>query len=44
MAINLSGASQINMVVYIVNPQLAFFVSGNNSPTRVVAGILRAQQ
>jgi hypothetical protein len=44
MSVNLSNASPIHMVVYFVNPQLAFFASGNNSPTRIVAGILKAQQ
>lgn len=45
MAVNISGISQIHMVVYIVNPQLAFFEnSDNNGATRIVAGILKAQQ
>jgi hypothetical protein len=43
--VNLSGASPIDMVVYIVNPQLAFFENRDNSGAqRIVAGILRAQQ
>lgn len=44
MPVRFSGAAQINTVVYIVSPQLAFFVSGNNNPQRIVAGILQAQQ
>jgi len=44
MTVKLSGISQINMIVYVVNPELAFFVSGNNSPTRIVAGLLEAQR
>ena len=44
MTVNLSNASPIQMVVYFVNPQLAFFVSGNNNTQRIVAGILKAQQ
>jgi hypothetical protein len=43
--VNLSGISQIDMVVYIVNPQLAFFANRDNSDKpRIVAGILKAQQ
>jgi hypothetical protein len=45
MNVNLSGASPIHMVVYFVNPQLAFFAnSDNNGAQRIVAGILKAQQ
>ena len=45
MNVNLSGASQIHMVVYFVNPQLAFFAnSDNNGALRIVAGILKAQK
>jgi hypothetical protein len=45
MTINLNGASAINFVVYIANPQLAFFANSNNSGTqRIVAGILKMQQ
>ncbi len=45
MNVNLSGVAQIHMVVYIVNPQLAFFANrDNNGAMRIVAGILKAQQ
>lgn len=45
MVVNLSNASPIKMVVYIVNPQLAFFVNTNQSGApRIVAGVLQAQQ
>lgn len=45
MDVNLSSASPIHMVVYFVNPQLAFFANrDNNGAQRVVAGLLRAQQ
>lgn len=45
MTVNLSGAAPIHMVVYFVNPQLAFFAnSDNNGAQRIVAGILKAQQ
>lgn len=45
MNFNLSGVSQIHMVVYVVNPQLAFFANrDNNGAMRIVGGILRAQQ
>lgn len=45
MNVNLSNASPIHMVVYFVNPQLAFFANrDNNGAQRVVAGILKAQQ
>lgn len=42
MTVNLSGTSPVNTVVYIVNPQLAFFENTDNN--RIVAGILQAQQ
>lgn len=45
LIVNLSNASPIHMVVYFVNPQLAFFVNTNQSGApRIVAGILQAQQ
>jgi hypothetical protein len=45
MTVNLSQASPIKMVTYIVNPQLAFFINTNVSGApRNVAGILKAQQ
>jgi hypothetical protein len=45
MTVNLSNTSPINMVVYIVSPQLAFFEnSSNNGAPRIVAGVLKAQQ
>jgi len=45
MTVNLSKASPINMVVYIVNPQLAFFANRDNSGAqRIIAGILKSQQ
>ena len=45
MSVNLSGVTPIHMVVYIVNPQLAFFANrDNNGAMRIVAGILKAQQ
>lgn len=45
MAVSLSNASAIHMVVYIVSPQLAFFENSDNSGTqRIVVGILQAQQ
>jgi hypothetical protein len=45
LTVNLSNASPIGMVVYIVSPQLAFFEnSNNNGSQRIVAGILKAQQ
>lgn len=44
MTVNLSGV-QVDMVVYIVNPQLAFFANRDNNGTpRLIAGILEAQQ
>ena len=45
MNVNLSGVAPIHMVVYIVNPQLAFFANrDNNGAMRIVAGVLEAQQ
>jgi hypothetical protein len=45
LTVNLSQVSPIDMVVYIVNPQLAFFENRDNSDRpRIVAGILKAQQ
>ena len=45
MIVNLSNAAPIHMVVYTVNPQLAFFMNTNQSGApRIVAGILKAQQ
>jgi len=44
MTVNLSNTSPINMVVYIVSPQLAFFQSANNNVPRIVAGILKGQR
>jgi hypothetical protein len=45
MDVNLSGVTPIHMVVYIVNPQLAFFANRDNSGTpRIVAGVLQTQQ
>ena len=45
MNVNLSNTSAIDMVVYIVSPQLAFFENrDNNGAPRIVAGVLRAQQ
>ncbi len=45
MDVNLSGVTPIHMVVYIVNPQLAFFANrDNNGAMRIVAGVLEAQQ
>jgi hypothetical protein len=45
MNVNLSGTAPIDMVVYVVNPQLAFFANRDNSGTpRIVAGILKLQQ
>jgi len=44
MNVNLSNTSAIDMVVYIVSPQLAFFENrDNNGAPRIVAGVLRAQ-
>ncbi|PYT81087.1 MAG: hypothetical protein DMG40_10380 [Acidobacteria bacterium] len=45
MTVSLSQVTPIDMVVYLVNPQLVFFANrDNNGATRIVAGILRAQQ
>jgi hypothetical protein len=45
MTVNLSGISPINMAVYFVTPQLAFFQNNSNSgATRIVAGDLQTQQ
>ena len=45
MTVNLSNTPALHMVVYIANPQLAFFANSDNSDRpRVVAGILKAQQ
>jgi hypothetical protein len=45
MGISLNGNSQIQFVVYFVNPKLAFFTNNSNSSTtRIVAGVLQAQQ
>jgi hypothetical protein len=44
MGVKLSGANTINFDVYFVSPQLAFIAShGNQSPTRILAGILKLQ-
>jgi hypothetical protein len=43
MTVNLSG-SQVDMVVYIVSPQSAFFENRLSDSGRTVAGILKAQQ
>jgi hypothetical protein len=45
MNFSLSNASPVHLVVYFVNPQLAFFANrDNNGAQRIVAGILKAQQ
>jgi hypothetical protein len=45
MPISLNGSSQIQFVIYFVNPQLAYFTNNSNSSTtRIVAGVLQAQQ
>ena len=45
MNVNLSQVTPIHMVVYIANPQLAFFANrDNNGAMRIVAGVLEAQQ
>jgi hypothetical protein len=45
MTVNLSNIPHIDMVVYIVSPQLAFFEnSDDNGSARIVAGVLKAQQ
>jgi hypothetical protein len=38
-----SNSTTINFVVYLVNPQLAFFANNQDS-NRIVAGIIKAQQ
>ena len=38
-----SSSTTVNFVLYFVNPQLAFFAN-NQGSTRVVAGVLKAQQ
>ncbi len=44
MGVKLTGATQIDFVVYFVNPRLAFFANNTNAgTTRTVAGILKAQ-
>jgi len=44
MGVKLTGATQIDFVVYFVNPKLAFFANNTNAgTTRTVAGILKAQ-
>jgi len=44
ISVNLTGANPINFVVYFVNPKLAFFANTSTSSTRIVVGILKAQQ
>jgi hypothetical protein len=45
MNVNLSGDKPIDIVVYVVNPGLAFFANRDNSGTqRIVAGVLKVQQ
>ncbi len=44
ITVNLTGANPINFVVYFVNPQLTFFANTSTSSTRIVVGILKAQQ
>jgi hypothetical protein len=45
VTVNLSGASPIDLVIYFVNPQTAFFANRDNSGApRIVAGILKLQQ
>ncbi|HWW17152.1 MAG TPA: hypothetical protein VNY81_00925, partial [Candidatus Saccharimonadales bacterium] len=48
MAVTLTkngGTANVNFDVYFVNPQLAFFQAhGSQSPTRILAGILKTQQ
>lgn len=39
-----SSASTVNCIVYVVSPQLAFFANSSSSKTRIVAGVLQAQQ
>lgn len=44
MTVNLSNTSQIDMVVYIVSPQSAFFENRISDSGRTVVGILKAQK
>jgi len=45
MDVTLSNQNAVHMVVYIANPQLAFFANRDNNGTpRIVAGVLKAQQ
>jgi mucin-19 len=46
LTVSLSQQASIDMVAYVVNPQLVFFVNTNqtNAAHRIVAGILKAQQ
>jgi hypothetical protein len=45
MGVSLNTSTPIQFVVYFVNPQLAFFTNNSNSSTtRIVAGVLEAQQ
>lgn len=45
MSVSLSNQAAINMVVYVADPQLAFFINTNQSGApRNIAGILKAQQ
>ncbi len=39
-----ASASTVNFVVYFVSPKLAFFENTSASNTRIVAGVLQAQQ
>jgi hypothetical protein len=39
-----ASASTVNFVVYFVSPTLAFFENSSSSNTRIVAGVLQAQQ
>jgi len=41
--LNLTNTSTIDLVVYFVNPQLAFFANRDNN-SRIIVGILKAQQ
>jgi len=44
MTINLNNAAPIHLVVYFVNPELAFFANRDNNGTpRIVAGLLKTQ-
>ncbi len=47
MAVKFSNSGQsttVNFNVYFVNPQLAFFANNSSSSSRVVVGVLEAQQ